>query len=91
MNRKPLHLKADESGHQPFDAETLSERRRYSRLLLKLTERWRDAQVRRGKEGESDHMTIATMREELEEMRLIISNNITSSKEAASPVQVTRV
>ena len=35
--------KADESGHLPLDAAALSERRRYSRLLLKLIERWREA------------------------------------------------
>ena len=77
---KILWLKADESGHLPFDAEALSERKRYSKLLLKLIGRWRDAQVGRGKEGDSDQ--IASIKEELEELRHIV-------KEAS--VQVTRV
>ena len=74
----------DESGHLPFDTEAFSERKRYSKLLLKLIGRWRDAQVRRGKEGEADQTTIASIKEELDEMRQIISR-----KEASA--QVTRL
>ena len=69
----------------PFDEEALSERKRYSRLLLKLIGRWRDAQVRRGKEGDSDQTAIASMKEELEELRQMINRKETSQ------VQVTRV
>ena len=46
-----LANKADESGHLPFDAESVSERRRYSRLLLKLIERWREAAASAGGQG----------------------------------------
>ena len=43
--------KADDSGHLPLDAAALSERRRYSRLLLKLIERWREAAQAAGGQG----------------------------------------
>ena len=46
--------KADESGHLPLDAESVSERRRYSRLLLKLIERWREAAQATGQSGRGE-------------------------------------
>ena len=69
----------------PFDEEALSERKRYSELLMKLIDRWRDAQVKGGKEGDSDHTAISSMKEELEELRQMINRKETSQ------VQVTRV
>ena len=69
----------------PFDEEALSERKRYSKLLMKLIDRWRDAQVKGGKEGDSEQTAIASMKEELEELRQMINRKETSQ------VQVTRV
>ena len=88
-------LKADESGHLPFDAATVSEKENYSKLILELIERWRNSSLNKRKEEEEkvvDRTVMSEIKDELmEEIKEMINREKSMRIPTTKSLPVTRL